>query len=291
MAIKRPAFAIIISLLCVAILSLAGFFYNSYQKEKESASAKIFFDYQIKQLQKNIEDQKLSSLAIAVLLGQNDRVQQCFLDTNRSKCTSNINEIVSNLSSVLMYKNIKIHLHTKDLKSYLRSWDPQNFGDNLSSFRRLLLEIDKTGQPVTGIESGVAGTFIRSVSNITQDGQRLGTIEVILDFEHISNFFKDQGIDIFVLIDKDKTLKKPTDKLLQKYYISNFNSTNLNVVEMLKEFDFENRNFFKHKTHYFAASPLIDANSNRIGHFVLHINKNLKEQNILQEYMILNSIF
>ncbi|OPA76476.1 chemotaxis protein [Campylobacter pinnipediorum subsp. pinnipediorum] len=292
--IKNSIFIKILVLFFVVIFISVIFFYNSYIKERELNSAKIFFDYQIKQLHKNVEDQKLSSLALSVILSQNNKIQECFLDLNRSLCISNMNDIISNLSSVLMYKNIKIHLHTKDLKSYLRSWSPNNFGDNLSSFRNLLLEANKNKKSVAGVEIGIGGVFTRAVSNIIKQKQKLGTIEIMLDFEHISNFFKDQGIDLFVLVDKDKMIIDSdyrTNELLKDYYIANLNSANLNVVEILKDIDLTKKTFFIYKTHYFALSPMLDAGGKRIGFFVLHINKNIKEQNILQDYMLLNSLF
>lgn len=290
---KRRIFVVLIVAFFVCLLSLIAYFYKSYTDEKELNSVKIFFDYQIKQLHKNIEDQKLSSMALAVLLGQNDRVQECF-DKEREICIKNINEIVKNLSQVLMYKNIKIHIHTSDLRSYLRHWSPQNYGDNLSSFRYLLLEADRQKRAVTGIESGVGGTFIRAVANVTKGDLKLGTIEVMLDFNHVSGFFRDQGVDLFVLLDKKlihAQQKRETDNLLPKYYVANFASANLNLLPILKEFDLDSNDFFRYKTHFFALSPLIDANQKRIGYFVLHVNKNIKEQNILQEYLLLNSLF
>lgn len=291
---RNRLFTISIATFSILLVSLILFFYRSYQNERELNSIKIFFDYQTKQLHKNIEDQKLSSMALAVLLSQNDRVQECFLNQNRPLCISNIDDIVKNLKSVLMYKNIKIHMHTNDLKSYLRSWATYKYGDNLSSFRHLLLEAKKSKNPIAGIEGGVAGTFTRAVCNITKANKKLGTIEVILDFEYISNFFKDQGVDLFVLIDKDKAfMHKPskTDDLLPNHYIENLSVANLNVLPILSDFDMQESDFFRYKTHFFAVSPLIDANSKRIGHFVLHVNKNLKEQNALQEYLLLNSFF
>lgn len=290
---KRRIFVVCVASFFVFLLALIAFFYKSYTNERELNSVKIFFDYQIKQLHKNIDDQKLSSMALAVLLGQNDRVQECF-NKEREVCIKNINEIVKNLSQVLMYKNIKIHIHTNDLRSYLRHWSPQNYGDNLSSFRYLLLEADKHKKPVTGIESGVGGTFIRAVSNVTKGSLKLGTIEVMLDFDHVSRFFKDQGIDLFVLLDKDliySQQKREADNLLPNYYVVNFASANLNLLPILKDFDLKSSDFFNYKTHFFASSPLIDANQKRIGYFVLHVNKNIKEQNVLQEYLLLNSLF
>lgn len=39
------------------------------------------------------------------------------------------------------YNGIKIHIHTKDLKSYVRSWQLDKYGDDLSSFRDTLVSV------------------------------------------------------------------------------------------------------------------------------------------------------
>lgn len=291
---KSKSVAITAGVLAVIIVLLLSYFYIEYSNERELNSARMFLDYQVKQLNKNIEDQKLSSLALAKLIGQNDGVQDCFIKDDRQECMDKISNIVSSLNSVSMYKNIKIHLHTRDFKSYLRSWNFTRFGDDLASFRFLLKEADRIKAPVAGIENGIAGTFIRAISNVTKQGTKLGTIEVMLDFDHISGFFKEQGIDLFVLIDKNKTKiirSIQADNLLDDYYVSNYTSTNLNVIEILKEIDFENVNFYKSRTHYFAVTPLVDMSLNRLGYYVLHINKDLKEQSLLNENFFFNSLF
>ncbi|MCD8213038.1 MAG: chemotaxis protein [Campylobacter sp.] len=268
--------------------------YVSYSEEEQQNNMKTFFDYHVRQLNKNIEDAKLSSMAIAVLLGQNDGIQKCLLNSNRDECIKDIRNIVNTLSAVSMYNNIKIHLHTKDLKSYVRSWDTQRFGDTLTSFRYLINQVIKEQKPVAGIEAGVAGVYMRAVSNVAYDSQNIGSVEVLLSYEHLGNFFKEQGIDLFVLLDKNQAIShKPNtnDDLLKNHYIENLNSSNLNIIEILRDIDFSKTDFYVYKTHYFSIIPIIDAGSKSIGYYVLHINIDDKERNISQNYIQTDELF
>ena len=291
---RKNKVAYIVVFIVFLVFGLLYDLYCSYEQEQQQSNMKRFFDYHIKQLNKNIEDAKLSSMAIAVLLGQNDSIQKCLLNLDRDECIKNVNNIVNTLSAVSMYNNIKIHLHTKDLKSYVRSWDTNQFGDTLTSFRYLINQAIKKQKPVAGIEAGVAGVYMRAVSSVAYEGENIGSVEVLLNYEHLGNFFKEQGIDLFVLLDKNQAISHkpgPNDDLLKDYYIENLNSANLNILEILRGIDFEKTDFYAYKTHYFSMVPLIDASSKRIGYYVLHINTDTKERNISQNYLHAEELF
>lgn len=275
----------------VAFLTLCAFvfrLYIDYSSQEHEARMRAFFDYQIKQLNKNIEDAKRSSMAIAVLLGRNDAIQRCMARKDREECIRSVSELIGTLGAVSMYKNIMIHLHTDDLHSFVRSWNLDKFGDKLSGFRYLISEAIEHKRPVAGIESGVAGVFIRAVSGISEGERSLGSVEVLLNYEHIGNFFKEQGIDLFVLLDKNDGVYRqhtPNDRLLDGHYIQNLTSANLNVLELLREIDLESHDFYASGTHFFSIVPLIDASGKRIGRYVLHVNENDVERAISQNYM------
>ncbi|MBR8462595.1 chemotaxis protein [Campylobacter sp. faydin G-24] len=291
---KKSLIITFISVLFAIVCFWLYLFYSAYKTEQNSFAIKLFFDNQIKQLHKSVEDAKLSSMAIAVLLGQNNTIHMCFLDDNRDGCLKNIKELIKTLSAVSMYNDIKIHLHTNDLKSYVRSWDTQRYGDTLVSFRHLLNEAKNSKKPVSGIEAGVAGVFIRAVSNVTYNNQNIGSIEVLLNFENIGKFYKEQGVDLYVLIDKVKskaTKDETNSKILDDFYIENLSSANLNSLEILRDIEFNKVNFYEYKTHFFSIVPLIDASGQKIGYYVLHINTDAKERNISQNYQPLDGLF
>ena len=288
MKIGKNALIYAAAAICALCFSVLLTLYLNYEKQSKEQTRRAFFDYQIKQLHKNVEDTKLSAAAIAALLAQNGNIKGCFTQLSREQCLKNVDEIIHTLSMASMYKNIKIHLHTSDFKSYVRSWDKQNFGDTLSSFRYLISEAAERKTPVAGVEYGVAGIFVRAVSAISENGRTLGSVEVLLDYEHIANFFKEQGIDLYVLIDKNRSVSKkpgPSDALLKDYYVQNLSSANLNLIQILDEIDFKNSDFYTYKTHFICAVPLIDASNKRIGYYVLHVNSNEKERFLSQNYV------
>ena len=285
---------IYIALVVFAVIGgLFYFLYSSYMTEKKQNNMRVFFDHHIKQLNKSIDDAKFSSMAISILLAQNESVQNCFLDQSREECVKNIKNLTKTLGAASMYNNIKLHLYDKDLKSYVRSWDLNRYGDMSANSRYLIQESRRQNKPMVGIEAWYAGVHIRAVSNVIHEGKHVGSIEVLLNYDSLGNFYKKQGIDLFVLLDKNKMQRNsvPSDQILNDYYIENLSSANLNIVGILREIDLKKYEFYVYKTHYFCVVPLLDASNTQIGYYVLHVNTDEKERNISQNYFESEELF
>ena len=283
--------------IALAVFAVIGglfyFLYSSYMTEKKQNNMRVFFDHHIKQLNKSIDDAKFSSMAISILLAQNESVQNCFLDQSREECVKNIKNLTKTLGAASMYNNIKLHLYDKDLKSYVRSWDLNRYGDMSATSRYLIQESRRQNKSMVGIEAWYAGVHIRAVSNVMHEGKHVGSIEVLLNYDSLGNFYKKQGIDLFVLLDKNKMQRNsvPSDQILNDYYIENLSSANLNIVGILREIDLKKYEFYVYKTHYFCVVPLLDASNTQIGYYVLHVNTDEKERNISQNYFESEELF
>lgn len=95
------------------------------------------------------------------------------------------------------------HFHLPPAVSFLRLQKPEKFGDDLSSFRKTVVQVNKTDQDAVGIEAGVAGLSIRAVVPVMYlNKKHAGSVEFgapINDklLEHIKASF--QG-DISVIV-------------------------------------------------------------------------------------------
>ena len=87
----------------------------------------------------------------------------------------------------------QMQFHLAPATSFLRVHMPKKFGDDLSSFRHTVLEANRTGKPVLGLENGVGGMGIRSVLPVRMDGQHVGTVEFGMNFgQALADTFKRQ---------------------------------------------------------------------------------------------------
>ncbi|WP_404384740.1 cache domain-containing protein [Caenispirillum salinarum] len=71
----------------------------------------------------------------------------------------------------------QFQFHEPPATSVLRVHKPEKFGDDLSGFRKTVVEANADSRPVTGLEKGVAGLGVRGVAPVTDDGRHLGTVE------------------------------------------------------------------------------------------------------------------
>jgi len=101
----------------------------------------------------------------------------------------------------------QFQFHTAPATSFLRVHKPEKFGDDLSSFRKTVVEANTGGTTVGGLEGGVAGLGIRGVVPISRAGAPVGTVEFGLSFGQpfFDQFKAARGVDLaFHLSDGDQ---------------------------------------------------------------------------------------
>lgn len=106
-------------------------------------------------------------------------------------------ELLGNLAGVEV-----LHFHTADMKSFLRVWDPDNFGQDLSRFRPMIVAVNHDHRLRKGLELGVRGLSLRAVSAITEGEQLVGTVEVGVDLKSLTELAKAAtGADFALFLD------------------------------------------------------------------------------------------
>jgi len=71
----------------------------------------------------------------------------------------------------------QFQFHTPPATSMLRIHKPEKYGDDLSLFRRTVVETNTRRQSIGGLEKGVAGLGIRGVTPVFHDGEHIGSVE------------------------------------------------------------------------------------------------------------------
>ena len=104
----------------------------------------------------------------------------------------------------------QFQFHTAPATSFLRVHNPKKFGDDLSSFRHTVVEVNRTKQPISGLEFGVEGLGIRGVVPVFQGDKHLGSVEIGLSFGQFffDTFKKESGADVALYVRADGNLKR-----------------------------------------------------------------------------------
>ena len=100
----------------------------------------------------------------------------------------------------------QFQFHTAPATSFFRVHLPEKFGDDLSGFRKTVVDANTGGKTVLGLEGGVAGLGIRGVVPVRLGDKQLGTVEFGLSFGQafFAQFKQMRHVDVaFHLRDKD----------------------------------------------------------------------------------------
>lgn len=96
---------------------------------------------------------------------------------------------------------LKLHFHLPSNRSFLRLWkDKQierdgkrvDISDDLSGFRNTVIDVNRTGKPLKGIEIGTGGFVIRGIAPIKSTiGKQMGSVEFMMDMVEVLNIRED----------------------------------------------------------------------------------------------------
>jgi len=183
--------------------------------------------------------------------------------------------VMQNSKSFTKYKNIKIHFHTADVKSFVRAWKPEKFGDDLSGFRHSIVDVKRTKEAKALIEIGRAGLTVRGLAPIIDDeGVYQGSVEFIQGFNSVVKAAKkDLGVSMFVAMDHDylsiATKLKSAPKLGRYVIAQRPELIDQKALSSLRTMDLEQKTPYVMNDEYFMARyPLRDLSGKTIGYFI-----------------------
>ena len=158
-------FAIVIGNYFVSVENIREDVYKEQGKELRS-----FFDEALL-AKENI------GLTNAINISKNYDVITSLDSGERQIAIDGLQKITDEFKAYTKFKNIKIHIHDRNVKSFLRAWNPEKWGDDLSGFRHTVVAVKESGKPVSGIELGVAGLVMRGIAPVLKDGVYMGSVE------------------------------------------------------------------------------------------------------------------
>ncbi len=221
-------------------------------------------------------------LTNAINLSFNKYIIDALREHDRKIAIEGLKELADSFKKNTKYKNIKIHIHTADVHSFVRLWKLDKYGDDLSSFRETINEVRRTKRPLKAFEVGRAGLVIRGLAPVMdKEGNYLGSVEFIQGLNSITRSLKPDGMYYVTVMDEKylniatKLKNAPTIagkfKLVTKkgVYDERFVSE-LQSVSTLTE-HFSTQNF------YVVVEPIKDFRGNIVGYGI--IGKELKEIN------------
>lgn len=128
----------------------------------------------------SIQDERDQALSLATSIALDPEVQKAFVRQDRKALLDHLSAMYQRLQDD--FGTEQIHFHTPPATSFLRVHRPEQFGEDMSSYRSTILRALETGQGVGGLELGDTGYGIRGVVPIKVHGEPMGTVEVGFSF-------------------------------------------------------------------------------------------------------------
>ncbi len=210
----------------------------------------------------------------AINIASNIHVVSALKAGNRQTAIDALDGLVKTYKESTEYKNIQIHVHTKDVKSFLRNWEPEKYGDDLSGFRHTVLKVKESKKPLVALETGKGGLSVRGISPIMDGSEYIGSVEFMQGFNSIvSKIKKDSKTSVIFLM--DKRVVDTFDKDMKT--IGNFglsqkaDTTDMKLFSQLKEADIlaaAKGGYFKTDDYFVISEPLKDFDGKIVGYWI-----------------------
>ena len=263
---KRNVFIAVFSFLVLTIFVLSGTYYYILNKQKSLLDSTYnTMNTHILKLTENFIDNKTNTtLAIALSLVKDSELPKLMANEEYDKF--NYNDISLQIKDNTKYKNIWIQIIDKNGNSVYRSWTDKK-GDNLF-FRKDLKNFIENKKVSTSISVGLYSMTIKARAPIMDEKNNfLGALEIIGQFNSISNDLKENKIDSVIIADKkyNEIIQLPFSKIfINDYYVANEN-VNKELITYLQQNKIEK---------YLKINNYIIENNYLISKYNLYNNKN-----------------
>lgn len=240
-------------------------------------------------LDEKMRAKKNVCLTNALNIAQNIHTIQALQQNRRDEVLPAMRSLMETYQQYTEFKNIKIHIHTADVKSFLRVWKPDTYGDDLKSFRHTINHVAETKEPIVAIETGRAGLTLRGVAPVVYGEKYLGSVEFMQGFESIvKNVQKDIHSSVIFFMDGRMldTLFDDNQERIGHYLLSQKASeTDMQLFNELKAYDLKelaNRDYFVGEHYFTVTKSLKDFRGNTVGYQVTGkpiamVERNIKE--------------
>lgn len=214
-----------------------------------------------------LNNQQQYALSLSILLSEDQEVIQSFLTQNVTQSFAIINRKIKRLKQ-LQNIDFEVQIHNKDLTTYLRSWDISKRNIALDSFRQGVVKVHQEQMPYSSIEVGKR-LNIKAISPIVHNNNFIGSLEVIIGFENLTQEFKQKGYELFVLMHKD--FLNIATQLANHHTVGDFVLVNQNEhfkLEGILLHELEDYGYISNDEYAFSYFSYYDLHGKKIGYFI-----------------------
>jgi len=199
-SIFKPIVMTILALSLLSGLGIGVLLYNAFVTPLEASFlAKTTEDLKIDLLNRmasKVEEGK----AMATSIAGYKEIQAGLLDGDRDPVVEKMSGIKEHFASQSKYKNISVQVIDFDNVSFVKSWNPDSFGEDVK--HPMLAEVVKNGQVVGGVGIGAQGFGVLAFAPLKHRSRYIGTLTTFGGVAAVVKEIQKQGSDLVILLDK-----------------------------------------------------------------------------------------
>jgi len=205
---------------------------------------------------------------LAMFVAENNQAQEAFANADRKRLLDLYLSAFQKMKESHGVRQFQFHL--PPATSFVRIHKPEKFGDDLSSFRKTVVQVNETQKPIVGLEKGVAGLGVRGVVPVFHKDKHIGSVEFGMSFGQafFNRFTEQTGSKVALLLVKDGALTKfastfPDD---HQFDVQSLKSA-METPQQLKD------EMLEEKSHAVLAGPVKDFSGKVIGLGIVAMDK------------------
>lgn len=235
--------------------------------------------------QELISHEKQLALSIALMLSQNEALKEGYLKNDRKQLYTTLQSEIPKIKQYLQIENLEVQLHTKDAKAYVRSWDFEDYGDDLSSFRKGITLLQQTKTPLVAIELGKR-LNIKALCPIFDKNEFIGSLEIIISFDEVAQKLSAKKINFVILMDKALLeigeWMKDLEQVDGYVIVSNNCPTGcVNSFISIVSTPIMRQGFARSNGALFGFTPLFDIEAKQVGYIGIWFGESLLKESLL----------
>ncbi|MDD2697496.1 MAG: methyl-accepting chemotaxis protein [Arcobacteraceae bacterium] len=205
----------------------------------------------------------------AYSIANDGMIKSALSENRRELAIASLQNINKTFKENTEFKNIKVHIHTKDNKSFLRNWKPEKFGDDLSNFRASVVAVNSNLKPINEFEVGNDGLGLRSVVPVFDGATHVGSLEFMQGMNSVAKDFDKNKDGFLLLMDLDKkTEDVASDLIFREKYVISQKFINKEFLADVSKIDLEqlltNKMLFN-ENYLYTYDEIKDFQGNKIG--------------------------
>ncbi|MBN2887626.1 MAG: hypothetical protein JXM75_13070 [Chromatiaceae bacterium] len=215
------------------------------------------------------------SLTNAIAFASNRSIIDAMKRGDRALAIATLEAIGAMYRNNSNFKGIQVHLHTADMRSFVRSWKLDQFGDDLSTLRPGVVKVNRERKALVAFELGENSLMIRAILPVFDGDEFVGTLEFLQGVGSVSRDFEKEG-KFYLMLLNDEALKiakkAANNQKVGDFVVLNDKYFSAPTVEFARTLDYQElleRGYTRNARFFASLLPVTDLKGDVVAYHVV----------------------